>query len=82
MVDVRQTVPTPVLLAGFAARLLRCRFRVALGERRRLAFPAPTDLVDQFLQLLDPLRLREDNAPQLKVLGYQVLDCGRPLRAR
>ncbi len=72
----------PVVLTGFAARFLRCRFRVAFGERCRLAFPAPADLFNQPLQLIDPLRLHIDNAPKLKILSYQVLDRGRPLKAR
>jgi hypothetical protein len=52
-----------MVLAGLAPRFLRRRFRIALGERRRLALPAPADLLDQLLQLLDPLCLNEDNAP-------------------
>ena len=39
-----------VIVATLAARLLRIRFGRALGERRRLAFAAATQLLDQRLQ--------------------------------
>lgn len=72
-----------------AARFLRVEFRRPFGERRRLAFPASANLLDQLLelgdallQLRDPPRLYLGQLAEPDDLDNRYLRSNRPLRAR